>query len=349
MERPNEAANRHGDITEWLSTFKIEVSSTNSGLYGNGLQQVEVTLTVEAVEEEIITEEQLKSLTLVYLDAEGSYIPLPDHRTESFDWFASLTHDERFDYYEGSGRTHVSSSPPSSASRAELTKKFYVSTVALGGSEITLRARISKTDNEHYVTEDTFDSSVDLSSVSVPTYSFPDDYNWAITWQNGGPPASAFVNEWSISTKQDVLVYAEARDAHSDGMIKWQRNANDESAASNVGIAYPNDKKFRFNPAIVVGADFSGRRHEEVKSTNSHHVVVVLQADNKIPFNAEGLEHQGPCGVLAFDKNGNSHELKFSFGQGNDYEQRTTLQVNVASPAHIGHRSAKPSDGAVKR
>ncbi|SEJ13228.1 hypothetical protein [Pseudomonas sp. NFR16] len=349
MDRRTKAANKHGDITDWLSTFKIEVSSSNPLLYGNSLQQVEVTLTVEAVGEEIITEEQLKSLTLVYLDTDGSYIPLPDQMTESFEWFASLTHDERFGYYEGSGRTEVTSSLPSSASRAELTKKFYVSTVALGGSEITLRARITKTEGEQYVTEDTFDSSVDLSSVSVPTYSFPDDYNWAITWQDGGPPANAFVQEWSLTAKHAVLVYAEARDGNPDGMIKWHRNAVGESAASNVGVAYPGDKNFRFNPAIEVGADFSQRRHEEVKSTKSHQVVVVLQADNAIPYNAEGLMHQGPCRVLAFDKNGNSHELEFSFGTGSAYEQRTTLQVNVYSPAHTGHRSVKTSDGAVKK
>lgn len=348
MERLNEAANKNrGEITEWLSTFKIEVSSASPGLYGNGLQQVEVTLTVEPEGEEIITEEQLKSLTLVYLDTGGSYIPLPDHKTESSDWFASLTHDERFAYYEGSSRTDATSSPPSSANRAQLTKKFYVSTVALGGSVITLRARITKTADEHYVSEESFESSIDLSSVSVPTYSFPDDYNWAITWQDGGPPANAFVHEWSLTAKHDVLVYAEARDDNPDGMIKWQRNAVDESAASNVGVAYPGETTFRFNTNIVVGADFYERRHEDVKSTNSYQVVVVLQADNLIPYYAGGLLHQGPCRVLAFDKNGNSHELEFSFGSGSAYEQRTTLQVHVYSPAHTDHRSAKTSDGAV--
>jgi len=356
MDSPTEATNKHGDVTEWLSTFKIEVSSNYPSVYGNGLQQVEVTVTVEAVEGETITHTQRDSLAIGYLDSEGIYKPLPVHpteesdQTEDFDWFVSLEHDERFGYYEGSGKTEVTSSPPSSASRAELTKIFYVSTVASGGSKITLRARIDKTEVEQYVTEDTFDSSVDLSSVSVPTYSSPDDYDWGISWPDGGPPANAFVQEWSLTAGHPGFAYAEARDDNPNGMIKWQRNAVDESAASNVGVAYPGDTEFRFNESIVVGADFAERRHKEVKSTNSQQaVVVVLQADNLIPFYAGGLLHQGPCRVLAFDKNGNSHELEFSFGSGSPYEQRTTLQVNAYSPAHVDHRSVKTSDGAVKK
>ncbi len=343
MSTHNSSNEKKSEVGNWLSTFKIEFTSNSPSMYGNGRQQVEVTLSVEGAKDIDITPAQLDSLTIVHRNDQGEYAPLPDTQSEDLDWFATLTRDERFDYYEGSVHPHVA--PP--ATDALLSKRFYVSTVASGGSVIELHAQIEMGPDEIFVTEDTNDSSIKLSAVTLPSYIFPDHYTWANTWQQGDSNGSAFIQEWSMAAKQPAFSCAEQRVGNPNGMIKWQRNAPDESAASNVGIGYPGETEFRYNPLIPVGHDFAARRHRKVESDNKSHVVVVLQADNHIPYDADGLLHQGPCRVLVYDKNGNTHELEFSFGtEGTPFQQRTTLRVNVNSPARGTRRSVEPTVGA---
>lgn len=345
MSTRNPSNEKKSELGEWLSTFKIELTSNSPSLYGNGRQQVEVTLIVEGARDIVITQEQLNTLTIVHRNDLGEYAPLPDTQSEDLDWFASLTRDERFDYYEGSVHGHFAAPDTD----AVLSKRFYVSTVASGGSVIELHAQIEMAPDAIFVTEDTNDSSIKLSAVTLPSYIFPDHYTWANTWQQGDSNGSAFIQEWSLAANQPAFSCAEERAGNPNGMIKWQRNAPEESAASNVGTGYPGDTEFRYNPSILVGDDFAARRHKNVESDNKSHVVVVLQADNRIPYNAGGLAHQGPCRVLVYDKNGNTHELEFSFGtEGTTFEQRTTLRVNVNSPARGSLRSVETNVGAPK-
>jgi YD repeat-containing protein len=132
-------------------------------------------------------------------------------------------------------------------------------------------------------------------------------------------------------------------------MIRWERNAVGESAASNVGVGYPGIKTVYYNPEIDVGSDFASRRHTTIRSSNDRQVVVVLQGDNRIPFYMEGLEHSGPSRVLAYDIDGNTHNLEFSFGiEGSPFEQRTTLRVNATSPAKRSDTSAAVCRGIIQ-
>lgn len=356
MSKRDHSHSKHAEIGEYLSTFKITITSNSPSLYGNGLQQVEVTLSVEPVEGVQITPERYESLKIVYLKDNGEYEELPELHTEAFKWFASLTRDERFDYYSPATtlKRAVRPSPVEPAAKpatvTEISKKFYVSTVASGGTLIELHARIEMSPTAIFVTENTNDSTIELNALALPNYFYPEDYNWDNTWSQGNPPQSAFIQEWSLSAKQPTFSCAESRAENAEGMIKWERNAADITQASNVGVAYPGEKNVRYNPLINVGDAFLSDRHKTVQSSNNRTVVVVLQADNLIPYYQDGLAHAGPCRVLAYDMNGNTHELEFSFGnQGSAYQQRTTLRVNVNSPAKRINPPAQSSDGAPKK
>lgn len=338
MNRKDRDSAKKTELGDWLSTFKIEVSSTAPSVYGNGLQQIEVSLMVEPVRDQTISQEQLNSLTIVRRTPEGEYEAIPEQPatgTANPEWFFRRVRDTRFEYYSRAGRT----TPPvlrAPSTRAIRTKLVYVSTVALGGTTVTLHARIRKDDDNVFVSDGSNQSSIKLNAVALPKYSFPDDYRWELTWVMGNTDASAHVQEWSLSAQKARFCFASFIETRPHGMIRWERNEDDVKAASNVGIALPGIRNINYDSAINVGADFLIRQRKEIGSlVYNQHVVVVLQADNNIPYYEEGINQGGPCGVRAFDIDGNSHDLQFSFDttQSSPFGRRTHLLVNANSTA----------------
>lgn len=336
MNRKDRDSAKKIELGDWLSTFKIEVSSSAPIAYSNGLQQIEVSLMVEPVRNQTITQEHMNSLTVVRLTQDGEYEEIPEHpehSTTNPEWFFRSERDARFEYYSDA-RQMPAPAPRAPSMSAVRTKFVYVSTVALGGTTVTLHARIKKDDDNVFVSEGSNQSSIRLNAVPLPNYSYPDSYKWERTWSLGDIEASAHVQEWSLSARKARFSFATFIETRPCGMIRWERNAIGEQAASNVGIALPGIRNISYEPSIRLGADFPGRQHKEIASLiNNQHVVVVLQADNNIPYYSEGVYHGGPCEVRAFDIDGNSHDLQFSFdtNQTSPFGKRTHLLVNASS------------------
>jgi hypothetical protein len=330
-------------VTTYLSVFKIEVSSGREAVYENGRQQVELTLSVAEARDYTLTEQQVNTLTVVYRTLNGQYEPLPQKPPENgdaFRWFVSATRDERFEYFRLQGTSQrstpsaKSNAQPAPSPKADVkSRKYYVSTLAPGGSMIELFARI-EIEGELYTTGLDPVSVAPVTAIALPNYAYPTDYIWEKSWSRGNPPGTDFINEWSLSARQARFSYGTLVDKPY-GMIRWQRPQEGEKAASNVGVALPGDEQFRYNPDIELGPDFPKVMHRDVQSDNPHEIVVVLQASNIIPFNLPSFEQGGPCQVDAYDIDGNFHRIKFAFddSQGSDYDHRTNLKVTILSPA----------------
>lgn len=56
---------------QWLTRFRLDITSSSNRLYANGRQQVEVTVTLEPRKGETLSEESLNSLSLVLIDEDG--------------------------------------------------------------------------------------------------------------------------------------------------------------------------------------------------------------------------------------------------------------------------------------
>lgn len=353
MNRKDRDSAKKIELGDWLSTFKIEVSSSAPIAYSNGLQQIEVSLMVEPVRNQIITQEHMNSLTVVRLTQDGEYEAIPEqpeHSTTNPEWFFRSERDARFEYYSDARQMPVPATRAPSMS-AVRTKFVYVSTVALGGTTVTLHARIRKDNDNVFVSEGSNQSSIRLSAVRLPNYSYPDSYKWELTSVTGSLLDSAHVQEWSLSASKAPFSCASFIETLPYGMIRWERNDKGVEAASNVGIALPGIRNISYDPAIEVGRDFLIRQRKEILSLlYNHHVVVVLQADNKIPYYEEGVNQGGPCGVRAFDIDGNSHDLQFSFDttQSSPFGRRTHLLVNANSTAIKDKTPTKSRGGRSK-
>lgn len=321
---------------EYLSVFKIDLTSSSLMLYENGRQQVELTLSVAQSTNHTLTDAEVDTLSVVYRTADGTYTPLPAQPTGSARWFVSSLRDERFEYFpfgrDSQPLQPTETNAKSVPSAVVKSRLYYVSTTAPGGSTIELFARIS-IEGETFVTEGTFASAARLTAVKLPEYSSP-DYQWKITWREGEPPSTAFINEWSLTALRARFSFGALR-GDAFGMIRWQRPAAGETAASNVGIALPNDSQFKYSPNITLGNSFLGEIHKEVMSSHNNQIVVVLQASNHIPFHSSSVAYGGPFFIEAYDIDGNFHEVEIAFDdeQSSDYDRRTHLAATVTSPA----------------
>lgn len=139
----------------WLSEFSIRVTSANEQLYNNGEHKALIELFVEANEGEIITEEQLNSLTLAELTPDGTYRPLLEDPAAAWRYSKPV---EKSDLNKAS------------ACCTKACKKFYVHTQAAAYSSIDLVGRITKNkDNVCHSVGNTFHSMVTLTAKPEPT------------------------------------------------------------------------------------------------------------------------------------------------------------------------------------
>lgn len=329
-------------ITDYLSLFKIEVSSGSEFMYENGRQQVELTLSVAERDGYILTEAELNILTVVHRTPNGQYEPLPatpQDTTDEFEWFLNSARDERFEYFPLQAKSKCNSTAKKnnfqSVSQTKVdikTRTFYITTTAPGGSSIELFAQIEIC-GEPYTTGVDFVSTAHLTAVALPNYT-EQDYTWVKSWFEGNPPSAAFINEWSLAANKARFSYAEELADKPYGMIRWQVPAEGERNASNVGLAFPREKEFKYNPKIRVSDDFLLKRHTVVQSPDPYEIVVVLQASNIITYDSASFAENGPCTVDAYDINGNSHRVTFAFdlNQTTEYKIRTNLEVIILSP-----------------
>ncbi|WP_028695222.1 hypothetical protein [Pseudomonas cremoricolorata] len=306
----------------WLQTFRLELSSASSNLYGNARQQAEIRLIAHVhASQPALTPAQLASLTLVMERSDGLYEPLPFNGPGALNWWQTSERDTRFDLMPGP----LAESPTNSAPPPPANKLMYVSTSQPGGSSVRLRARIQKDQNTVYYTDiaNGFDSHVSLTTVRPP-YFGENDYEWQQTIREGDIN-NVFLHEYSLRLK--TLGLSTQSRMEVPGMIRWHTNTLTETYATYVGIALPGDKTVRYNTAIDVGDRFTPS--PRAKTPGSDSMVVVLNGADNIPFNRPGLSHAGPCSISLVDRHGNDHQVLLRFEEGGSaLERRSRITVS---------------------
>lgn len=313
----------------WLSKFEIELTSASGRQYANGRQQVEVTLSVQTKPDIEITQEQLDSLCIVQVTAEGEFIPLSTTPVQNGWWLTAEKNE--YDYFPDAAldaaRTIVNDLDKRSAldPHAEPVHQriFYPVTLALGGSTKKLWAKITKDNENEYITNNIFVSDVTLTGVTPPRFSVISDYVFDRELVSGSESSGMFVYEYQLypitTTIKSVTMFPA-------GMIQWNDKASDEFHASYVGYAGPAESNFRFNEEIVTGPNFE--RATIVSHNDPGKMTVLLQGAINTPYHtASAVTWNGPCSIGAIDANGNEHHLKIRFKGETGFENRTQLTL----------------------
>lgn len=153
--------------SQWLRRFRVDVTSSSNRVFGNGRQQVEVTVTLEPRDGQAITAEQLDSVRLLVCTDEGEYLALEAQVDQgSAPLLASPARDPRFNYFA------ATASAPSAlmdSSAKTLRRRFYVSSTFPGGTPTTLYAGIFQDEEVHFETNASpFSSSVVIETLTPP-------------------------------------------------------------------------------------------------------------------------------------------------------------------------------------
>ncbi|QXH55458.1 hypothetical protein [Pseudomonas maumuensis] len=148
---------------QWLSRFRVDITSNSNRIYANGRQQVEVTVTVEPRSGQTVTEEQLDSIALLEIDENGEFLILNDLL------IARNKRNERYEAHAARGSNPQNLLASTSATRH---RKFYVSSRHRGGTLSTIYAGIYMNQDTHFETNVApFKSSAVIESVTPHRFS----------------------------------------------------------------------------------------------------------------------------------------------------------------------------------
>lgn len=166
-----------------LTRFELEVDSGSSRLYANGLQQVDVLITVSAIdpttfESYTLTPSDFSTLALIEYNADGVLLPIVSDETAVATGWAYALAENRYTAYP-STLDDVSTAPKKLEDDVLINqfKTFYVQTVATNQLKIGAQIWGGETDekgNRVFITtnaESTIKDSVTLIPQSVPLYS----------------------------------------------------------------------------------------------------------------------------------------------------------------------------------
>ncbi|MGG5290654.1 hypothetical protein [Pseudomonas shirazensis] len=146
--------------TQWLSRFRVDITSNSNRVFANGRQQLQVTVTLAARDGKAISEAQLDSIYLFEIDQDGQYQRLDN------DLLAERERDFRFDYHAASGGVVQ---PLPDANNRTRRRTFYVSSICPGGSLHTVYAGIQYDADAQFATDTApFKSSVVIESIAPP-------------------------------------------------------------------------------------------------------------------------------------------------------------------------------------
>jgi len=309
----------------WLSIFEIELTSASGLQYANGRQQVEVALRVQTKPGIELTQEQLESLCIVQLTAEGEFIPLSTSPVPNGWWLTNEKNE--YDYFPVSSSTIVNDLEKHSTLNplAEPVhhRYFYPVTLALGGSTKKLWAKITKDTDNEYITNNIFVSDVTLTGVSLPRFAAVSDYVFDKELVSGSESSGMFVYEYQL---YPITTTIKSGTMFPAGMIQWNDKDSSETRASYVGYAGPAEGDFRFNEEIVTGDKFE--RQTIVSHNDLGKITILLQGAINIPYHSGSANTwNGPCSIGAIDANGNEHSLKIRFKGETGFENRTQLTL----------------------
>ncbi|MFJ9989129.1 hypothetical protein ACIQSO_00180 [Pseudomonas putida] len=146
--------------TQWLSRFRIDITSNSNRVYANGRQQLAVTVSLAPRDGETITDEQLNSICLFEINDDGQYCQLDN-------WLVAHTErDQRFNYYGATGGAPQGLIDSNSQTRR---RTFYISSTCPGGTLRTVYAGVLQDPDTPFFTDTApFKSSIVVESVAPP-------------------------------------------------------------------------------------------------------------------------------------------------------------------------------------
>lgn len=306
-------------LSNWLLSWQIQAVSPPK-LYGNARQQVVVVITLEPRRDEIITDDELESLKLVLRCDDGSFEDVPMEDTLDALWFASGVQNH-YQYYPETQigmPVYEDGGPLPGAVR---TKRFYVQTRTRAGTNMQLWSSITRQVPEgekyEYISDGSqqgFNTSITLGSVTIPTYNAPADYTFDRRLVGGQENSDLFIWEYYIAPAHALypeVAFLSAQ-ATTRGMIQWATFSGTQTRAGHAGFAAPANATIHYNNAIVLGPNFVPV--EKTRDLPGGLVTVVLQGGNNIPFHpASAQSHKGPMVIQAIDHYGNEHVLRVRF------------------------------------
>ncbi|WP_449433670.1 hypothetical protein [Pseudomonas putida] len=304
---------------QWLSTFRLDITSNSNCVYANGRQQVEVTVTLEPRSGEVISDAALDSLTLLQFDDDGTITTLDSALK------LSSERDERFDYYGASGRVRRSADTLSSST---LRRRFYVSSKLPGGSLSTVHAGIWKDDDTHFETNIApFKSSVVIESIA-PVRLGEEHFNLSVEGELEIEDSRFHKAYFGFKTPTQRII--ETRDYRTpSGTVFYERNVWDSVLISFTGT---NDYNTIYRmTAYAMGEPFTltqdGR--EITLNDRSHHMNLYWEYHrfyNQQHYNSVN-ESESVWGII--DQDGNRQIVEFFAEDGGE---KIGFRVNKHKP-----------------
>lgn len=316
-------------LGNWLSQMRMRLGSPTGNLYPNLRQQVEVVVEIEPRTNQDVSQQELDSLCLLLRSDDGTYTALQCEDNGEAQWFYKTVRNA-YDYYPGTSAAASAHAASEGAALAVYTRRFYVHSRALAGTNVTLWAgitRIQGGEEYFYVTdgsETNFDEHVDISTMPIPLFGL-DDYSFERELVGGEGNSDLFIWEYVLGT----WVALRAVEPTGFGMIQWAVRSPSDTRASHVGYAAPGQREVSYNPLIELGDDF--RPVAQVSRIRPQSVVVVLQGGNNIPFHSQSSREQGgPRPLLFVDAYGNDHTLMIHYADTSASGSRS-LRLSLAT------------------
>jgi len=299
---------------DWLSMFKIEVTSSASDLYNNGNQQIEVTVTAEPVRGETITDAQLRSITLYTKEPNGSYRPISPSPTTEGSWAQQTERDPRFDYYDPGAQDGPEASTDVRRPKAELYRTFYVSSRASSGSTLTVSAGIDYSPTIRYHSDVApYQSTVVLTARNSRVYDSPEQFTLVPNIEEVTP--DRYFVTYRLQPIGAGVAFAVVN-VSPNGMIRWQRNEPGNTFATIVGWVEVGTTKIRYEESITreLGASAVALLRRDVGAASANSLILFMQADNRFPYHYDtAVNYQGPLRVSGADKQGHLIRIAIRF------------------------------------
>lgn len=318
-------------LGSWLSQIRMRLGSPTGHLYPNLRQQVEVVVEIQPRTNQDVSQQELDSVCLLLRNDDGTYTALQCEDNGQAQWFYRTVRNA-YDYYPATSAQASAHAVSEGEALAVYTRRFYVHSRALAGTNVTLWAgitRIQGAEEYFYVTdgsETSFDEHVDISTKPIPVFGL-DDYSFERELIDGEGNSDLFIWEYVLST----WVALRAVEPTGFGMIQWAVRSPSDTRASHVGYAAPGHSEVSYNPLIELGDDF--RPVPSVSRIRPQSVVVVLQGGNNIPFHSQSSREQGgPRPLLFVDAYGNEHTLMIHYADTSASGSRS-LRLSLATGA----------------
>ncbi|WP_095149320.1 hypothetical protein [Pseudomonas sp. Irchel s3a18] len=328
---------RASDWTE-LSWIKLTSNSNSLSLYGNGLQQVNVTVSVQPKEVDNkpveVSDEEMASIQLVRKDEHGKWLPLDrvglSGVPEGGGWAYNLEANDYDPYPPVTGHEQ----PTGGAVPHERTALFYVQSRAMGTLEIA--ASLRGDNGITYLSNGVGDPSAPERTITLSCEE-PPDYSGAVytltpkrmegaddgfdaEFENQGNDKDLTTVDYYLLRLEIDRVIIPIRKVEflaAKSMVQWESRQLDEDVCSFTGYAYAGSRELRFDPLLYARIPEPLRPDKEIDRSfviPSGQLMLSLHRCEYWKFD-KGCEPDYTVGLdlIIHDHYGSRHRVKIDF------------------------------------